>query len=854
MKKLMIAAVMAGAFACAADSSYTYTPGDTSLGDGVVTITYDGETADIATLTVNPANGETVTLTGGTATFADNATITLSSSGTVSFASMVTTLGKLSLSRSDGAYIVWKSNTALTEYAAQYQSWTNTFYNGGNIIVGTSLEPNSVVYVSTGNICPGRIERLIDGPTSNIFTFNRVTADHTYTFRPQIAANGIRCVTISRSPRFGYYPTTALWANSRVKGPDKGHWCVANITDGGESLGRVSEWGLKKIMAAKKGMAALANVRFDGGVALGGETSVAAGMEAILAVPEGDNVISEAFTGDGDVRIVPMAPTTAYAGSSYLEPWITTSWQVIATNRSLSALTKLSGKMQGGSHAPGNTEGGSACNAYHLTPNPTDNTVDCQFQLKSSDNNKVVLAKLRQNGANVEIKAVKAGRVAVATYPVGTDLTGITLTSAGLATSTSTSGYGIHMITATFNGESSMGCVTLDGSMNAMIGNQLTFDGGERPLYVKVTSTTAFPSCGNVNVLTNADVKLCAADLTVGLGISDGTSTLKVKRGGILRREDNGQIASSQQVEVDGGTLEHIGSTGIYLNYLLLKDGARMTSGSTAPRSVFNNTRCYYNVVGTEPSSIEGSGIRPYGNSDDSSVRTFQINVNDVTGGDGVDCTLVGIQTPDSRFPYYHFEKYGDGTLKLEGDGKAVRLESRLYGGTFLLGASNSMTNEVVLAGGNLAVADGKSNSLGNLTVNTNATLTVGAGGSLSFASFTVNTNLTLNVDVDAGGSLSFTSFTVNTNLTLNVDVDAGGLLSFASFTAGEGLQPKAITINAPLTGDVLRFGDGTTPLTNAQRACFRWKDDKVATKLWKVKQDANGYLHPNLGFSLSVR
>ena len=795
IKSIPVAASLMALCASASAESYTYTPGDTSLGDGAVTITYDGETTDIATLTANPSNNETITLTGGAATFADGATITLSSSGTVSFAERVTTKGALALARSDGAYIVWNGTTALTEYAAKPQTWLDVSDNGS--IVGTDLEPSSLVYISTGTNCPGRIDHLVDGPSANIFTLNRVAADHTYSFRPQISTSGIRCITISRSPRFGYYPSTGLWANNKVKGLDKGHWCVATITDGGEKLGRVSDWGLTKFMVAKKGMAALANVRFDGGVVLGGGTSVAAGMEAVVAVPEGDNVISNAFTGDGDVRIVPMAPTTAYAGTAYLEPWITTSWQVIATNRSLSALTSLAGMMQGGSHAPGSETGGNACNAYWLKPNPADNTVDCQFQLKSSDNVKVVLAKLRQNGANVEIKAVKAGRVVAATYPVGTDLTDITLTSANLATSASTSGYGIHMITATFEGASSMGCVTLDGSMNAMVGNQLTFDGGDRPLYVTVTSETAFPTYGNVNVLTNADVKLRVSTLTVGEGISGGTSTLKVKRGGVLHRDNNGLIAKTQQVEVDGGTLDHIGAAGVYLNYLLMKDGARMTSNSAAPRSAFDNVRSYYNVVGTEPSSIEGKGIRPYGNNTASTVRTFQINVNDVTGNDRVDCTLAQIQAAaSSNFYYYHFEKYGDGTLKLEGDGKAVQLESTLYGGTFILGASNSMTNAVVLAGGNIAVDAGKSNALGALTVNTNATLTVGAGGSLSFA----------------------------------------------SFTAGEDLPAKSIIIDAPLEGNVLKFNG---ELTDEQCSFFRWKDDTAPTKFRKVKQDSEGYLHP---------
>ena len=131
-----------------------------------------------------------------------------------------------------------------------------------------------------------------------------------------------------------------------------------------------------------------------------------------------------------------------------------------------------------------------------------------------------------------------------------------------------------------------------------------------------------------------------------------------------------------------------------------------------------------------------------------------------------------------------------------------MRLESTLYGGTFILGASNSMTNEVVLAGGSIATADGASNALGALTVSNACTIAVGEGGALSFA----------------------------------------------SFTAGEGLQPKSITIDAPLTGNVLRIGDGTTPLTREQCAYFRWKDATDGSVLYRVKVDEQGYVHPRMG------
>ena len=52
IKSMPIVASLMALCASATDVSYTYTPGETSLGDGVVTITYADETTDIATLTV----------------------------------------------------------------------------------------------------------------------------------------------------------------------------------------------------------------------------------------------------------------------------------------------------------------------------------------------------------------------------------------------------------------------------------------------------------------------------------------------------------------------------------------------------------------------------------------------------------------------------------------------------------------------------------------------------------------------------------------------------------------------------------------------------------------------------------
>ena len=143
---------------------------------------------------------------------------------------------------------------------------------------------------------------------------------------------------------------------------------------------------------------------------------------------------------------------------------------------------------------------------------------------------------------------------------------------------------------------------------------------------------------------------------------------------------------------------------------------------------------------------------------------------------------------------------------QLAADLKGVRMPATIGNGTFLFGAGSAMTNDFILAGGNLAAETGSSNALGALTVTTNATLTV----------------------------------------------EAGGQLSFASFVAGSGLQPKAVIIDAPLTGDCVRIGTDASGLTAEQRTFFRWKD---GTALHRVRIDGRGYLHPlMLGIVFSVR
>ena len=226
MSKFNAALVCAAAFSltASADSSYTYTAGDTSLGNGAVTITYDGNTTDIATFTANPSNGEMITLTGDPMTFAAGATFTLASSGTVAFAEKVTTKGALTLARGDDAYIVW---TDITTPLPQGDPGVLAFPGLSTNDIDACVCVVSGIPSSNSN---GRNHQNVGGRydavggkigNNEFVVLNRVANAFVYSIRVQLSPtdNGIyaRCRTGVRSPRFGLYPDQeASWARKSL--------------------------------------------------------------------------------------------------------------------------------------------------------------------------------------------------------------------------------------------------------------------------------------------------------------------------------------------------------------------------------------------------------------------------------------------------------------------------------------------------------------------------------------------------------------------------------------------------------------------------------------------------------------
>ena len=408
-------AVAATLSVAVADATYDWTGGSATFGDGAVTIVCEAETGHVTSLAANPSEGA-ITLTGVPMTFADGATVTIASTGTLSLAQKATALGALTLARGDDVYKVW-TGSALVEPEGDSMPC---------IFPGLSTNDIDLVRViaTSGVAGSGRYEYL-SGPDKNMFyTFNHVTASAVYSLRVQLQEKegGVcaRCRTGVRSPRFGLYPgeeeawaTTGLWEyfiHKPIPWGLYGYQTDPN-TYGGIFVARIASLGVTKVVARRKGAGdGKAFIRFEGGASFGGTTAIAAGVEAVLAVSEGDGAatFSNDITGDGDLTIVPQPTTTAFAGSTYREDFISsTNWIVIATNRSLATLTSITGYMQGENHnATGNP---SLCGTYGYSYNAVTDTATMQFQFNRNPGVKVVNATLRQMGPNIEIHGDSAG-------------------------------------------------------------------------------------------------------------------------------------------------------------------------------------------------------------------------------------------------------------------------------------------------------------------------------------------------------------------------------------------------------------------------------------------------------------
>ena len=339
MNKLNAALAFAVAFSLTAPAeSYTYTPGDTSLGNGAVTITYDGDTTDIATLTAKPTGGEELRITGTAMTFAEGATIEFAApsegsvaGGSLVFANDVTAAGALNMTRTDGAYVVWEAasnadrldetykaivpdgvtSLADWELVMTYVSGIGQAYQTGT---GSGRGPYLPVYSDSS------IGQSSD-TEYRFYLLNRFRAQHGYTWSQRIqlaryktgdnsAKLMARCPTVVHSPQNVCLPYTDLWATWYKDMPlNSGLFCAQRTYDNdvknkasnkptyGSSTINV---GIDRLIVRRTGSAA--TVGFAGEATLNGTVDISLGVKMAVLPKANSTFAAPVFSGQGDVE------------------------------------------------------------------------------------------------------------------------------------------------------------------------------------------------------------------------------------------------------------------------------------------------------------------------------------------------------------------------------------------------------------------------------------------------------------------------------------------------------------------------------------------------------------------------
>ena len=298
----------------------------------------------------------------------------------------------------------------------------------------------------------------------------------------------------------------------------------------------------------------------------------------------------------------------------------------------------------------------------------------------------------------------------------------------------------------------------------------------DRPLVVAITNVTTMPASGGIDIHANAALKLAASSPN-GNPFSNSSrkgSTITVHEGGTLLQPREcrfGVLPHNHQIVLDGGVLRlNDGATPtsisaklatIVLNDLTFKNGGRIENGRPyVGLSAGGTWRAQGDTPVSCPDGVTVSGYSYLAASD----ITLTLNVEDVTGDDGVDFSIGAIRRPGSNDNYSSAKpsaltvqsnkvvvaKTGAGTLEFAGANTYVGPTS-INAGTIRLGVTKCLdySNLVTLNGGSIHSAANTTNVIKKLKVSKASTVALESGALLTVRAIdTWDTTKTLTVDV----------------------------------------------------------------------------------------------------------
>ena len=626
--------------------------GDATLAGGKVTILCDGS-GSVTNIVAKPVGGEELRITGSAMTFAAGAIIEFAApsdgavaGGSLVFANDVAAEGALSMTRSDGAYVVWSGTSidsanynrqlvpggvsTLADWeVAKVFSWGDAYNTTATVSCRGPYQ-----LISAGDVATNTVNGTQKYET-RAFLLNRYNArdGHTWSIRINLfrwlTADKIyaRIVTMVDMPQYWYEPKTDVW----VKYAPGSKWPARGYGGAG---GWVGVYGMNDASNT------VASAIDDRRVAWGGD--------AILL-----------HVDRAELRRIGSAATVAFAGEAALSGAVDVAYGV-----KCAVLPKANSTFA----APVFTGGG-----------------DVEYQRNAT------LAKVNRM----------------------THATGLAITNGATVTLTSNLGIATNALVDVYAGST----LSIRASANGV-------------------------SNGDPEMSIHRDANLFIEKSSAQHTFANGRQVVVVNGGTVWVGHDAEHAANGAWT-----------SSRTYLPYLVMLNGARV-KGPYANWG--NNQQQRWSVVKTgdcaTPVIIDAIGALGY------NAPTFRFFVDDVTGDANVDCVVGGeipaFESGTAAFRYYTAQKYGDGTLRINGQW-ALRGTTTVNaggivfgdnGGPFPVGADTQLRTSVsgkrefVLKNGAKLGKTAGALELDALTVTDGGVLELGANATMAFADSSAKT------------------------------------------------------------------------------------------------------------------
>jgi len=841
----MIGAAVAVTAACADEVDvWTATAHPSSLANGTVQLEYDSAW-NVTALTVTPANGGTVSLSGDAMPLADGVELRMAAAGKLVLENELTGNGRVVVTNADAAaQIVYDgaplyTNRWTTMFAgrqlADYAPVNSIRREGSGVYDQGIYYPYNVRRYEDGGVSYMSIQLMASQPTTTRALLMRLRQNgediegivdracyyqgrfiHGEDIEKVIARHAI-------APEDGFIP------NYYVHTPDFDHGYGVNHL----IMEKTAAFEIVLAGAAASGLSFSVQSGIDVKVAVGGLAtdviSTSFFMQGGAVVVNGrtgkSNDFGATMEGYGALALSETDITEDDTSTDTYNDFIKSAVRV-SNNRRLATLTNVTANMSG-TYLEGKK--------YPAIFFPYKSTGICltgELQtVVNATTLRFVIMELVQNGHNIYASCFKAGYLqtndpqrVLGKYSVYDPcLTPYNFNDTrSVATATNSGQTGacdfrfmysapagtFYNVGGAFKGRMAPAEIVRTGQ-NFYEDVKLRISGtSSQRMLVRIASESAYPTNGVVEIGAYGELRSDKQGSEGGKTISEDTALIRVLSGGMFRACGNYTIGSYQNIHLIGGTLisrDDLADTTTdsycYCNLLTFRDGALATG---APLRVgFAGSIVSWRVAGSGPSTCEANLLLSSLNNN--TYKAAEFNVTDVTDDDGIDFHLRGnVDAFDNTHSNIVLRKTGGGTLAQHGvfASSLAPAPIKIEAGTWLMCGTASPNQAYNLAGGTLAAETDTDNTAGSLVVSSNGVIKVAADASLAFA-------------------------------------DSASI----AWTGSETVQ-----VDADLTADAVRFGSSANALTSQQLKRMRHGD-------LKVKLDAGGYLRDRIdGTCITIR